>query len=113
MFDGQPKEIIVYETAAGLRPFAEWLAGLRDREAQTRIEKRLYRLRGGNPGDYKTVGLGVYELRIDFGPGYRLYFAFAGARIVLLLCGGAKNTQAADIKQAQHCWQEYQQRMKP
>jgi putative addiction module killer protein len=112
MFDGQPKEIIVYETNAGLCPFAKWLAGLHDREAQTRIEKRLYRLRGGNPGDYQSVGAGVYELRIDYGPGYRLYFALAGARIILLLCGGDKSTQMADIKQAKRVWKEYQQRVK-
>lgn len=110
MFDGQPKEIIVYEKPTGGCPFADWLASLKDRETQTRIEKRLYRLRGGNPGDYKPVGLGVYELRIDFGPGYRLYFAFVGSQVILLFCGGDKSTQLADIKQAQQFWQEHQQR---
>lgn len=110
MFDGQPKEILVYETPAGACPFAEWLVALRDRQARTRVEKRLFRLRGGNPGDYKTVGEGVAELRLDYGPGYRLYFAFTERHVILLFCGGDKSTQMADIQQAQSYWQEYQTR---
>ena len=112
MFDSQPKEVVVYETLDGGCPFAEWLAAMRDREARTRIEKRLFCLRGGNPGDYKTVGEGVVELRIDYGPGYRLYLAFTEQHVILLLCGGDKSTQMADIQQAQTYWQEYQERIK-
>ena len=86
MFDGQPKEIIVYTTNEGAEPFTVWLRGLRDAEGRKRIRVRLARLMAqGHPGDYKTVGQGVYELRVDTGPGYRLYCAFAGAQIVLLL----------------------------
>lgn len=110
MFDGQPKEILVYQTADGAEPFSKWLSKLHDASARARIETRLDRLRvQGNPGDYKEVG-GVYELRIDYGPGYRLYCTFAGRRIVLLLCAGDKRTQAADLKRALSYWQDYQKR---
>ncbi len=113
MFDGQPKQIIIYQTVDGTEPFNEWLTKLRDAEAVGRIEKRLNRLLRGNPGDYKTVGNGVYELRIDYGPGYRLYCALAGQQIVLLLCGGDKRTQTENIKQALKYWRDYQRRNKP
>lgn len=112
MFDGQPKEVIIYETNDGRRPLDEWRANLRDAGVLARIEKRLNRLLRGNPGDYKTVGGGVYELRIDYGPGYRLYFAFAGQRLVLLLCGGSNATQGADIEKAHTYWEDYQKRVK-
>ncbi len=112
MFDGQPKEVIIYETADHVRPLDVWRTQLRDLAARARIEKRVNRLLQGNPGDYKSVGNAVYEMRIDFGPGYRLYFAFAERQIVLLLCGGSKATQAADIKDAQLYWDDYQKRVK-
>ena len=112
MFDGQPKQVLIYETLDGACPFDEWLGGLRDREARLRITKRIARLRGGNPGDYKSVDEGVYELRIDYGPGYRLYVALAGEQIVLLLCGGDKTTQQRDINHAHVAWREYQKRAK-
>lgn len=108
MFDGQPKETIVYHAAPGVSPFDEWIAGLRDRQTVARIQKRLIRLRAGNPGDYKAVGAGVYELRLDFGPGYRIYFAFSGQQVVLLLCGGDKSTQASDIASAIAYWEDFQ-----
>ena len=111
MFDGLPKEVLFYETTDGRRPLDEWREQLRDRQTRAVIVNRLQRLECGNPGDYKTVGAGVYELRIDYGPGYRVYFAFAGQRIVLLLCGGDKGTQAADIRAAQSYWAEYQKRV--
>lgn len=111
MFDGQPKATIIYQTAAGMRPFDEWVAALRDRQALARIEKRLIRLRGGNPGDYKAVGMGIYELRIDYGPGYRIYFSFSGQQVILLLCGGDKTTQTADIERAFAYWEDFQKRV--
>ncbi len=107
MFDGQPKATLVYHTATG---GCQWVTGLRDRQTVARIEKRLIRLRAGNPGDYKAVGVGVYELRLDFGPGYRVYFAFAGQQIILLLCGGNKSTQASDIEDACDYWADFLQR---
>ncbi len=77
--------------------FAEWFAGLRDRQARVRIDVRIRRLSLGNPGDVKPVGGGVSELRIDYGPGYRVYFTQQGQAVVVLLAGGDKSTQASDI----------------
>jgi putative addiction module killer protein len=80
--------------------FMAWIEGLRDRKAYARIRTRIDRLELGNFGDVKPVGEGVSELRIDYGPGYRLYFTRRGKAVVLLLCGGDKTTQASDIKRA-------------
>jgi putative addiction module killer protein len=80
--------------------FVRWLDGLRDDQAVARISKRIKRLEMGNPGDVKSVGGGVSELRIDYDPGYRLYFTKCGKTIVVLLCGGDKRTQTADIERA-------------
>ncbi|MGB6488768.1 MAG: type II toxin-antitoxin system RelE/ParE family toxin [Steroidobacteraceae bacterium] len=80
--------------------FETWLTGLRDRQAQARINARIRRLSLGNLGDVKPVGSGVSELRIDYGPGYRVYYAQRGKALVLILCGGDKRTQDADIKRA-------------
>ena len=81
--------------------FARWLAGLRDEAAQARIDARILRLSAGNFGDTKSVGGRVSELRVDHGPGYRVYFTRRGLAIVILLCGGDKRTQDRDIKRAQ------------
>ena len=80
--------------------FADWLGGLRDIDAIARIQVRIRRLSLGNPGDVKPVGAGVSELRIDYGPGYRVYFCRRGQALVMLLCGGDKRTQDADIAKA-------------
>ena len=80
--------------------FAAWLDGLRDLQAVARIDVRLRRLSLGNPGDVKQVGEGVSELRIDYGPGYRVYFVRRGTLVVVLLCGGDKRTQDQDIAAA-------------
>jgi putative addiction module killer protein len=80
--------------------FDAWLNGLRDRQAKARILNRVDRLTHGNPGDMKSIGSGVWELRIDYGPGYRLYFTKRGTAIVLLLCGGDKRSQVKDIDRA-------------
>ena len=99
-----------YHTAAGERPFVEWLAGLTDRQARARIEARLARVAAGNLGDAEPVGEGVMELRVDWGPGYRLYFARVGQVIVLLLCGGDKRTQKKDINNAKAYFKDYKAR---
>ena len=88
--------IEIRETAV----FSDWLASLRDAQARTRIQARILRLRLGNPGDVKPVGEGVSELRIDHGPGYRVYYVKRGPLLVILLAGGAKPTQDKDIKTA-------------
>ena len=80
--------------------YAQWLDGLRDINARARIQIRVERLAAGNTGDVKPVGEGVSELRIDYGPGYRVYFTKRGRELVILLAGGDKSTQATDIKAA-------------
>jgi len=82
------------------RIFSDWLDGLRDRDARARIQIRLDRLALGNPGDVKPVGGGVSELRIAYGPGYRVYFVRRGNMLVILLCGGDKSSQSRDIATA-------------
>jgi putative addiction module killer protein len=80
--------------------YADWFANLRDREARARITARIRRLSLGNPGDVKSVGGGVSEMRIDYGPGYRVYFVRRGKVLFVLLCGGDKRTQERDIARA-------------
>lgn len=108
--ESQPRELRIYETGQGDVPFSFWLDSLRDREARARIRKRLDRVVLGNLGDYRSVGEGVFELRIDYGPGYRVYFAQVGTLIVLLLCGGDKSTQDQDILQVKRFWADFEQR---
>jgi putative addiction module killer protein len=81
--------------------FVQWLDELRDIRARARVQARIERLAAGNPGDVKPVGDGVSELRIDYGPGYRVYFTRRGNEVVILLAGGDKSTQDTDIKTAQ------------
>ena len=80
--------------------FESWLVGLKDRQARLRVISRIERLSAGNPGDVKPVGAGISELRLDHGPGYRVYFMQRGALVIVLLAGGDKRTQDADIKLA-------------
>lgn len=87
--------------------FARWIDGLRDRAAAARIEIRISRMVAGNPGDVKPVGGGVSELRIHYGPGYRVYFLSHRETIVILLCGGDKSSQQKDIEKAQEMAEEW------
>jgi putative addiction module killer protein len=87
-------EIIQSET------FKRWRDGIKDRQALARINARIRRLAGGNPGDVKPVRAGVSEMRIDYGPGYRVYFIRRGPLVIVLLAGGDKRTQDADIERA-------------
>jgi putative addiction module killer protein len=80
--------------------YAKWLDGLRDIHARARVQARIERLAMGNPGDVKPVGESVSELRIDYGPGYRVYYTMRGRTLIILLAGGDKRTQAVDIKTA-------------
>ncbi len=87
--------------------FDRWLSGLRDRRAVARIAARLDRMAAGNPGDVQQVGEGISELRINYGPGYRVYFIQRGPVLIILLCGGDKSTQSKDIKQAKVLAEEW------
>ncbi|MGK5085748.1 type II toxin-antitoxin system RelE/ParE family toxin [Bdellovibrionota bacterium FG-1] len=102
-----PKELLEYETVTGECPFLNWLHELKDLQARAIIRKRLNRVRIGNLGNNRHVGQGVWELKIDFGPGYRVYYGNEGDRIVVLLCGGDKGTQTRDITKAQEYWKDY------
>jgi putative addiction module killer protein len=99
-------EILLYRMGQST-PFSEWLASLRDARAVGIVRARINRMRLGNFGDCKSVGSGVEELRIDFGPGYRLYYGRQGQFVAVLLCGGDKKTQDRDILTAQKYWKEY------
>ncbi|HVK81350.1 MAG TPA: type II toxin-antitoxin system RelE/ParE family toxin [Verrucomicrobiae bacterium] len=89
--------------------FAEWIDNLRDRAGAAQVLRRLARLERGNPGDVAPVGEGVSELKIHFGPGYRVYFAQRGEELVIILGGGDKASQARDIKAAKTLWEEWKE----
>lgn len=89
--------------------FGRWVDGLRDRRAAARIAIRVDRLAAGNPGDVKPVGDGISEMRINYGPGYRVYFQRRGDIVVILLCGGDKSTQQRDIENAKRIAKEWEQ----
>jgi putative addiction module killer protein len=108
--EAQPREVVLYVTEDDECPFTVWLDSLRDRQARVRIKKRLDRIEMGNLGDFKPVGEGVLELRITYGPGYRVYFAQTGSMIILLLCAGDKSTQDQDILKAKQYWKDFQNR---
>ena len=99
-----------YVAANGKRPFAEWLWSLPDRNAVARVQVRLERLRLGNFGDVRNLGKGLSELRIDAGPGYRVYFTVEGQSVVVLLCGGDKTTQQKDIRRGREYLADYRRR---
>lgn len=91
-------------------PYLDWLQRLRDNQAKVSVIRRVARIELGNFGDHKFCRDGVWELRIDLGPGYRVYYALSGHRVVLLLCGGDKRTQETDIAKAVIHWQDWQRR---
>lgn len=103
-------EIRHYLTPDGKDLIDEWLRNLRDIQAKVAIIRRLNRLEKGLFGDFKPLREGVFELRIDVGPGYRVYYTQTGKTVMLLLCGGAKRTQSADIDRACACWSDWQSR---
>lgn len=97
----------------GRVPFDEWYHSLLDKRMRASVDIRLNRIRLGNFGDHKHVGSGVFELRIDLGPGLRIYYGEHGGKIVLLLAGGDKGTQQQDIKNATMWWQQWKALKKP
>lgn len=100
------KIIRKYVTSNGEEPFSNWLESLHS-EIRYRVKERLWRVMLGNLGDYKFIGEGVFELRLQFGSGYRIYFGNQGNTVILLLCGGDKSTQCKDIAKAITYWKEY------
>ncbi|MDO8526780.1 MAG: type II toxin-antitoxin system RelE/ParE family toxin [Deltaproteobacteria bacterium] len=105
--ENQAKEIFPYCTRNGKIPFKVWYEALRDIRVRSKIGIRIERMENGNFGDCSYVGDGVFEMRINFGPGYRVYFGRDGEKIIILLCGGDKSTQQKDIKRAKAYWIDY------
>jgi putative addiction module killer protein len=103
-------ELCIFRDASGRRPFADWFERLGDRGVQARVMQRLDRLQAGNPGDCRGLGSGLAELRIDSGPGYRVYFARTAIGRWLILGGGSKRTQAADIERVRKWLEEARNR---
>lgn len=100
-----------YLTANEKDLYIDWLGRLRDRQAKVAVVRRVARIEQGNFGDHRFCREGVWELRVDMGPGYRVYYALAGRCVVLLLCGGDKDSQDADIDRAVCCWRDWQRRI--
>lgn len=103
-------ELLRYQSEDETEPVTEWLNGLRDKQAQAKLRVRLRRLESGNFGDCDAVGEGVFELREHVGSGYRIYLGRHGKKLVILLCGGDKKSQAADIKTAKRFWAIWKRR---
>jgi putative addiction module killer protein len=105
-----PYTIDYYVTEDGRKPFKEWLDKLRDITARQKVRIRLDRVRLGNLGRNRSVGEGVYEIKIDYGPGYRVYYGLEGKALILLLLGGDKSTQEEDITLARAYWNDQKRR---
>jgi putative addiction module killer protein len=103
------KKIRIFKTHFGKEPFEDWLANIKDKTTKARIRRRIDRLALGHEGDSKSVGKGLYELRLMFGSGYRIYYGNLGDLVVVLLLGGDKSSQDDDIKKAQVYWKEVQE----
>jgi putative addiction module killer protein len=110
LMEVKPRQVAEYVTSDDLIPFKIWIDSLKNLKGRVVIHKRITRLRSGLLGDVESVGDGVHELRIDFGPGYRIYFGNDGEALVLLLCGGIKRSQTKDISQAKEYWKDYKNR---
>jgi len=104
-------KLVQYETDDGASPFAVWFDGL-DVQAALKVRTALARMELGNFGDVKPVGQGVSERRIDFGPGFRIYFGQDGGKLIVLLVGGTKKRQQRDVEQAKAYWTDYKRRKK-
>ncbi len=108
----RPREILHYTTSSGNNPYQRWYMRLKDQRVQIAIANKISRLRSGNFGDFKRLSKDFYELRIHYGPGYRVYFGVFQHDIVILLWGGTKGTQQRDIIRAQNYWNDFLEQMK-
>lgn len=106
------RELIVYETSSGVKPFDVWYDSIKDPVMRFRISSRVNRIRTGNLGDKKSLEGGVCELRLQYGPGYRIYYSELDNIVLLLLCGGNKSSQSRDIKKAVEFLKDYMERLK-
>jgi len=106
----EPKQVDIYLDSNGKAPFSAWINALADIKGRAKIRERIARLRLGNMGDCEPIGEGISELRIHYGPGYRVYFGQDGNEIVVLILGGSKRTQNQDIKTAKVLWKDYKER---
>ena len=104
--EAKPRTLENYLDANGSDPFNDWLTRLKDRAGRAKIDVRLHRVQQGNFGDHRHISDGVHELKIDFGPGYRVYYGIDGGSVILL-CGGDKSTQQNDIDKAIERWRDY------
>lgn len=105
--ESKEREVIYLVTDDGKSPLGDWLAGIRDKPTRRRIEMRIERARLGNFGVWRELAEGVFEMKIDFGPGYRVYYGIHNDQIVVLIAGGDKSTQDRDIERAIALWKEY------
>ncbi len=110
MRDTRPRTIDTYQRPNGTIPFTDWFNSIRDKKVKERIQARVDSVEIGNLGKYRSVGDGVWELKLDFGPGYRIYYGEVDNTIVLLLCGGDKSSQNRDINLAKNYWKDYKER---
>ena len=109
MLETRPRELEIYSNQNGKEPFTEWFESVRDKAIKNRIDRRIDRLENGNFGDCRPVGEGVFELRLHFGPGYRIYFGEVANTVILLLCAGDKSSQQNDIERAKTYWLDYKE----
>ena len=108
--EAQERTVAYYEAPDGQKPVQEWLYALKDVMARAQLRARIDRVKLGNLGKCNSVGQGIMELKVDFGPGYRIYFGQMGRALIVLLCGGDKSTQSKDIKKAHEYWTDYKRR---
>ena len=105
----EPREVLYYKKEEGVVPFLKWLYSIEDSVTKAKIRIRIDRVAAGDLGDYRSVGGGVNELRLNYGPGYRIYFGFDGQKIIVILCGGDKGSQSKDIRLAKEYWRNYKE----
>jgi len=105
------KKSIIYKTDAGTEAYTEYVDSLKDRLGAAKIRVRITRAEFGNFGDHKKIAHGIIELRIDYGPGYRIYIGLHGNEVIVLLCAGDKSSQTKDVKKAMEYWEEYKKNL--